>query len=293
VDATGLVGLTPLMAMTSGSPDITIALIDGPVNLDHPDFAAGHFRELPGTSMVCLRSDSAACMHGTLVAGILAARRGSPAPAICPDCTLMIRPIFAENPAHGRQSSSATPEELATAVIDVIDAGAHIVNLSVGVLHPTPAGIARLLDALDYATRRNVLCVAAAGNQGEVGGSTLTSHPWVIPAAACDTDGRLLPGSNLGRSIGRNGVLAPGANITSLGPAGTTAAFSGTSAAAAFVTGTLALLWSLAPAARAINLRLALTNTMAASRRSVIPPLLDAWGAYQRLTVRSNQRLAS
>ncbi len=293
MDATGLAGLTPLMALTSGRPEIAVALIDGPVNVDHPDFVARNFRELAGNSMTCIRSDSAACMHGTSVAGILAARRGSAAPAICPNCTVMIRPIFPEISEHGRQTPSATPEELAAAVIDVIEAGARIINLSVGLLHPTPTGTAHLLDALDYATRRNVICVAAAGNQGEVGGSTLTSHPWVIPVAACDAGGRLLAGSNFGRSIGRNGILAPGANIISLGPAGSTIAFSGTSAAAPFVTGTLALLWSLVPAAQAVDLRLALTNTRSAPRRSVIPPLLDAWGAYRRLTVRSSQRLAS
>ena len=293
MDATALVGLTPLMALTSGRPEIAVALIDGPLDVAHPDFAGQKFRELAGGPMACERNDSAACMHGTLVAGILSARRDSAAPAICPDCTLLIRSIFPELSVSAQETPSATPEELAAAVIDAIDAGAHIINLSVGLMHPTLAGIAHLHDALDYAMRRNVICVAAAGNQGEVGSSALSSHPWVIPVAASDANGRLLPGSNFGRSIGRHGVLAPGANIISLAPTGSTLAFSGTSAAAPFVTGTLALLWSLVPNARAVDLRLALTGTTAALRRSVIPPLLNAWVAYQHLAARFSQRFAS
>jgi len=291
VDVLRLVGLTPLMALTSGRPEIAVALIDGPVNINHPDFAPGVFREVASSAITCARNTSAACIHGTLVAGILSARRGSAAPAICPDCTLLVRPIFPEGSAHDGGTPSATPEELAAAMIDVIDAGARIINLSVGLLHPTSAGIAHLHAALDYATRRNVICVAAAGNQGEIGGSILTSHPWVIPVAACDIHGRPVAGSNFGRSIGRCGVLAPGMNVTSLGPSGATTAFGGTSAAAPVVTGTLALIWSLIPTARAADLKLALTTDM--PRRPIIPPLLDAWGTYQRLAIRSGYCFAS
>ena len=293
MDVLGLVGLTPLMALTSGRPEIAIALIDGPVNIDHPDFAPGVFREVASSTIACTRKTSAACLHGTLVAGILSACRGSAAPAICPDCTVLVRPIFPEASEPETSAPATTPEELAAAIIDVIEAGANIINLSVGLLHPTTVGIAHLHAALDYATRRNVICVAAAGNQGEIGGSSLTSHPWVIPVAACDANGRPFAGSNFGRSIGRGGVLAPGTNILSLGPSGGRVTFGGTSAAAPFVTGALALIWSLIPTAHAADLRFALTNPTLARRRSIVPPLLDAWGAYQRLAARSNYRFAS
>ena len=53
----------------------------------------------------------------------------------------------------------------------------------------------------------------------------------------------------------------------------------GTSAATPFVTGAIALLWSLFPAATAAEVRLALTQ--ARRRSAVVPPLLDAWAAYQ------------
>ena len=94
------------MERTRGRPEIVIGLIDGPVVRDHPDLAVDHIREMPGKfSSACIRVDSAACQHGTFVAGILSAKSGSPAPGICPNCTLLVRPIFAEpKAANGRDA---------------------------------------------------------------------------------------------------------------------------------------------------------------------------------------------
>jgi hypothetical protein len=49
---------------------------------------------------------------------------------------------------------------------------------------------------------RGVLFVAAAGNQGALGSSVITRHPWLIPVVACDRSGRVMAVSNLGASIG-------------------------------------------------------------------------------------------
>jgi hypothetical protein len=90
-----LVKLTPLMDRTTGTPDVTIGLIDGPVAMNHPELASRHIREISKNgSGACSHADSMACLHGTFVAGILSAKRGSSAPAICPDCTLLIRPVM-------------------------------------------------------------------------------------------------------------------------------------------------------------------------------------------------------
>ena len=128
-----------------------------------------------------------------------------------------------------------------------------------------------------------MLVVAAAGNQGLVGSSAITREPWVIPVAACDPHGRPLNSSNLGSSIARHGVAAPGAAVTSLSPNGRGVRSGGTSAAAAFVTGAIALLWSTFPAAKASEVRLALSGTAVGRGTSVVPPLLDAWAAYKKL----------
>jgi len=279
-----MVKLTLLMARTSGSPDLTVGLIDGPVAMSHPDLVGVTIREIPGRlAGTCASASSAACRHGTFVAGILCARRHSPAPAICPDCPLLLRPIFAEMTSGHGQMPSATPVELATALIECIEAGARVINVSSALADASSRGPRNIEEALDYAVRRGVLVVVAAGNQSTLGSSAITRHPWVIPVAACDRHGRPLRSTNLGRSIGRRGLSAPGEDITSLGAEGPPLTLSGTSAAAPFVTGAIALLWSAVPHASARAVHGAIIHADASRRTTVVPPPLDAWAAYHRL----------
>ena len=281
-----LVKLDRLMDRSSGRSEIVVGLIDGPVKIDHPGLAGGNVREIVGNrSASCTLSNSAACLHGTYVAGILFARRGSSAPAICPECTLLVRPIFGETPASSVEMPSASREEVATAISDAVSAGANVINISAAFARPSSRGERVLELALDDAARRGVLVVAAAGNQGTVGSSAITRHPWVIAVIGCDLDGRPTPESNLGRSIGSRGLAAPGQNITSLGTDGNPQTSGGTSAAAPFVTGAIALLWSEFPGASAAQLKLALTQAGRQPRRTIAPPLLNAWAAYEALSI--------
>jgi subtilisin family serine protease len=178
---------------------------------------------------------------------------------------------------------SATPQELTAAILDCIDAGACVINLSLALAQPSIKGEQSLDEVLNQAVRRGVLVVAAAGNQGTLGSSALTRHPWVIPVVACTRAGRPTTASNLGYSIGRRGLTAPGEAITSVNAAGPPHTLSGTSVAVPFVTGTIALLWSEFPAATAAHIKLALSQASAPRRASVVPPLLDAAAAYQSL----------
>jgi subtilisin family serine protease len=178
---------------------------------------------------------------------------------------------------------SATPLELAAAIMDCIDAGARVINLSLALVQPSTSGDQALQEALDQALRLGVILVAAAGNQGILGSSTITRHPWVIPVVACDLRGQPMSRSNLGGSIGRRGLSAPGDNITSLGSEGRPMALGGTSVAVPFVTGAIALLWSECPRTTAAQIRLALNQGSAPRRATVVPPLLDAAAAYQSL----------
>lgn len=278
-----LVNLTALMKLTTGKPEIMVGLIDGPVVINHPDLMSENIREPSGKSGACAQASSSACMHGTFVAGVLSAKRGSVAPAICPNCTLLVRPIFAETTQKNGQMPSATPEELAVAIIECIEAGAKVMNLSVALAQPSSIGERKLEDALDYAAKRGVIAVAASGNQGTIGSSAITRHPWVIPVVACDLQGRPIDQSNLGSSIGRRGLCAPGDNITSLGTDGKPLTLGGTSVAAPFVTGTIALLWSVFPNISVAEIRLAVSQTNGRQRNTVVPPLLDAWAAYQEI----------
>jgi subtilisin family serine protease len=281
-----LVKLDRLMARSGGRSEVVIGLIDGPVALDHPGFAGTKLREVRGKRPAsCAVSDSLACLHGTFVAGVLSARRGSSAPAICPDCTLLVRPIFAETPSPNGHMPSATGEELAIAMTDAIDAGANVINLSAALAQPSSRGEHLLEQALDHAASRGVLVVAAAGNQGTVGSSAITRHPWVIAVVSCDLEGRPTAESNLGSSIGRWGLAAPGQDITSLGTSDKPQTSGGTSAAAPFVTGAIALLWSEFPRASAAQLKLAVTQAGRQPRRTIAPPLLNAWAAYEVMAI--------
>jgi subtilisin family serine protease len=176
---------------------------------------------------------------------------------------------------------STTSTELAAAIIETVDAGARVLNVSAALAPSSIQGERELGEALDYAARHGVIAVVAAGNQGTLGSSAITRHPWVIPVVGCDLRGRPLRQSNIGSSIGRWGLSAPGEDITSLGTEGQPRTFGGTSAATPFVTGTIALLWSAFPAATAAEVKLAVTRADAKRRMTVVPPLLDAWAAYQ------------
>jgi subtilisin family serine protease len=287
--ALGLVGLVPLMSRSSGATDVTIALIDGPVAIGHPGLAADSVHDLASAVGSCERSGSIACQHGTFVAGMLSGTRQGVAPAICPGCTLVVRPIFAERGDDGG-APTAHADTLAEAIVDVVRAGASIINLSAAFERSSGGAERKLRAALDYAGRKGVVTVAAAGNGGGIGASVITSHPWAIPVAACDLQGTLAPDSNLGASLGRRGVLAPGDSLTSLSSDGASSVVAGSSVAAPFVTGTLALLLSEFPAATPAQAKLAVTQ-VGPRRSTIVPPVLDAWAAFRLMaTVFSRSR---
>ena len=125
------------MERSSGSPDVKDRAHRRPCR--HPALRSGR-RTPPRDSRkqraTCTQADSTACLHGTFVAGILSAKRNGSAPAICPDCTLLVRPIFSEATPGPEHMPSATPTELAAAIIECIDAGARVINLSLALAQP-------------------------------------------------------------------------------------------------------------------------------------------------------------
>lgn len=282
--------LTPLMKLTGGKPEITVGVIDGPVEMTHPGFVGSHLRQLDGAVGACQQNGSVACQHGTFVAGILAASRSSTTPGICPGCTLLIRPIFAEAISQATDMPSATAAELATAILQCVEDGARILNISAAITRPSTQSERALEDALNLAAKRGALVVCAAGNQGQLGSTAITRHPWVIPVIAVNRQGQPMNLSNLGSSIGKRGLAAPGEQVTSLGSAGKTLTSAGTSAAAPFVAGTVALLWSMFPNATAAEIKYATLQANGARRNSVAPPLLDAAASYQFLQTHHSGR---
>lgn len=281
-----LTNLSRLMDLTSGRPEVMIGLIDGPVDISHPDFSGSNIISVSSKKNgVCAIKDSNACMHGTFVAGIISGNRNSKALGICPGCTLLLRPIFPED--ISTDTPRSTPEELSEAIIECVNADANIINMSVGLTHPT-RNEEMLKSALDYAAKRGVIVVAAAGNQGTIGGSNLTNHPWVIPVTACGSNGRPMNTSNFGRSIGISGLSAPGMDVISLAPDSRSLTLSGTSVAAPFVSGAIALLWSIFPETNAVEIKRALRQRRFPA--TIVPPLLDALAAYNILVQNKNIR---
>jgi len=263
------------MEETTGRPEIVIGIIDGPVDSSHPDLQGVTLSDVSAGARgsTCRISDSAACQHGTFVAGILGAQRGSSAPAISPSCSFIIRPIFSEV-LSAQVYPEVSPAELASAVVDTVDAGARIVNMSLGLATTALVSCRELNQAVEHAFQKGTLLIVAAGNHGRIGPVPLFNHPWVVPVSACDEQGRLVVNSNTGISVGRRGLLAPGtAVLSTVGDSGY-ARMSGTSVAAPFVTGAAALLWSLFPRASAPEIRSALLLP-GVPRKTIVPPLLN------------------
>jgi subtilisin family serine protease len=273
-----MVNLTGLMQLGEGRPEVGIGLIDGDVARQLPDFEGVDMRSVGMDHP----AGGAGTDHGTFVAGILSARRSSVAPAISPGCSLLVRPVFADSEYDPAESPKASPKALSQAITECVDAGARVLNLSAALVGRSPGGERILRAALDHAMLRGVVVVAAAGNQGRVGSSAMTGHPWVTPVVALDVARRPTHTSDLGSSIGRHGLCAPGEHVTSLSLDGRPVEGSGTSVAAPFVTGAIALLWSQFPQAPAAAVRWAVSMS-AIVRRSVVPPVLDAGHAYLRL----------
>ena len=286
MDPLNQTGLQSLMNVSTGDPDVVIGIIDGPVDLNHSALQTSNIKTVRNSQVgACKNATSIACSHGTFIAGILCARRGLPAPAICPNCKIILNPIFRESDniiEKGMMIPTATAEELSNAIIETVDAGARIINLSLSLSTSSLTMYDTLQQAYDYSLHKGVIIVVAAGNYGYIGNISLINHKWLIPVAACSEDGRLDPSSNFGASIGKRGVMAPGVNITSTVPGGRYIQMSGTSVATPFVTGTLALLWSIFPQAAAHDLVRSLISKKIRNR-TIIPRLLNAHEAYQRL----------
>ena len=300
MDLLFLTRLQPIMKLSNGDPNIAIGVIDGPVNLSHPDFRESKIRTVKDSQFIaCKNASSIACIHGTFITGILAAKRDGNAPAICPNCQIILYPIFKDNAVTNINFNNnnnivntdgiiifptSTPKELSNAIIQTIDAGAKIINLSLELSSSSLVTFAEIEEAYDYACQNDVIIVAASGDQGNVGSFPLLNHPWVIPVAACDDNGFPLCQSNFGPSIANRGLMAPGVNVTSTSSTGQYIHISGTSVAAPFVTGTIALLWSLFPNASTSQIVYSIkrsSNTI--RRRTIIPPLLNSEKAYEVL----------
>ena len=77
MDPLNLIRLQSLMDISSGTPNVIIGLIDGPVDFNHPAFKGSKISAVKESQIAaCENASSIACRHGTFIAGILCAKRG-------------------------------------------------------------------------------------------------------------------------------------------------------------------------------------------------------------------------
>lgn len=180
--------------------------------------------------------------HGTHVAGIIAAEanNGIGIAGIAWGCRLMpLRAGFRVGAGAFLQN-----DDVAAAIVYAADNGANVINLSLG----DTVNAFLMQDAVEYAYNRGCVLVAAAGNSGEPGAYYPAALENVISVAALDKNLQL-GGSNFGASID---IAAPGEEIlsTDLNADQSSPGYnyrSGTSMAAAHISGVAALLISANP----------------------------------------------
>ena len=159
--------------------------------------------------------------------------------------------------------------DVAAGIVYAVDNGARILNLSLGGSEPSVT----LQLALDYAEANGALVIAAAGNSG---GPVLypAAYDSTLAVAATDTDDQPAGFSNFGPEVD---LAAPGVDIYSTWYRARYLTRSGTSVAAAHVSGAAALVWSYRPELTAGQVREALQ--MGADRvGDAFPNWHTGWG---------------
>lgn len=225
---TRLPGLDRLWAVSKGRPDIVVAVLDGPV--DAASLAAA--RVVP----------SGVIDHGTHVHSIIGGSSDAVVPGLAPGCTVISVPIFTDAPA---QPAICTQEELAAGIRKAIEGRANVINVSASQQADLLSLSRDLGNALEEAASRDVLVVAAAGNQGCACDTIPASVPGVLAVGAHDDAGTPLLASNWGPSQRAQGLTAPGSAVPGACVGGGLCRATGTSFATAAVSGVAALLMSI------------------------------------------------
>ncbi|NQU38895.1 MAG: S8 family serine peptidase [Lentisphaerae bacterium] len=204
---------------------IKVAVLDTGLQSD-PSLAPGETLDLVGGA-----AGKDAPVHGTAVASIIAGR--GDLPGVAPGAELLAIRVMNDDGVGDAFT-------LAQGVMDAVDRGARVLNISIGAMGDAVV----LRQAIAYAQQQGAVVVAAAGNNGQAGILYPARYPGVVAVGAVDADGQQLYFSNRGESLD---LMAPGLGISVAGGAGATLSFSGTSAAAPFAAGAIAGLLSESP----------------------------------------------
>jgi cyanobactin maturation PatA/PatG family protease len=234
--------LPALWAKTLGHSAIKIAVLDGPVDHSHIAFKGANLQRIepPGGSAA---GGGVASQHGTHVASILFGQHDGPVIGVAPGCSGIVIPIFKDG--HGGSLAPSSEIDLARAISLAVDAGAHVINISGGQLSDTGSAHPLLATVVADCVRRNVLIVAAAGNDGCRCLHVPGALPSVLAVGAMNASGDPVDFSNWGDRYQGQGVIALGEHVLGAKYGGGTVSYSGTSVAAPIVAGVAGLLLSL------------------------------------------------
>lgn len=227
--------------LTATGAGVVVAVLDGGVDATH-EFLAGHV--LPGRDFVDGDFDASESKngldddldglvdegwgHGTFVASLVL--------AAAPDAQILPVRVL-DSDGRGRSS------DIAAGIRWAADNGARVMNLSFGTL----GGNVLIAEAVRYAQGLGVSVVASTGNEAR---TTVVDFPaalhGVVAVTALDATGARAPFANGGTATT---IAAPGVDLVGAYPGGLYARWSGTSFAAAFVSGGIALVVERAPTA--------------------------------------------
>ncbi|MDT0321165.1 S8 family serine peptidase [Streptomyces millisiae] len=240
-------GLRQAWDLATGS-GVLVAVVDSGVDAEHPDLdgavrrgstyeGVNDEREFDRTTPAAQEDCEG---HGTAVAGLVAARRaeGDRMAGVAPAAT-----VYPVRVAGGIER--ATVGTIAAAIGDAVDSGARVLNLSFAL----PTDYEPIREAVARAVAEDVVVVAAAGNEGNQGVSGGHMYPaaydGVLAVGAVGNDGQPMDVSNAGPWVDLAGY---GEEMAVVAPEGSGYRVeSGTSFAAAQVSGAAALVLSRFP----------------------------------------------
>jgi subtilisin family serine protease len=209
--------------------DVRVAVIDSKVDTRHPDLAGVVVDEYDATG-----TPGSAHAHGTAMAGAIAAH--SKLLGVAPKVKLLAVHAFSGT----GESAQSTTFSLLKGLDWAASKNARIVNMSFA----GPAD-ALLREMLGKANARGMVLIAAVGNAGPRSPPLYpAADAGVIGVTATDADDKLMPEANRGPQVA---VAAPGVEILAAGRDGGYQVTSGTSIAAAHVSGVVALLLAAKP----------------------------------------------
>jgi subtilisin family serine protease len=199
----------------------TVAVLDG--GGGSPEYVSPWTAAVvtPAGAAALNSSHYAAFGHGTMVAGIVH--------LVAPTANILPLKAFSSD-------GTGYASNIIRAVYFAIAQGSKVVSMSFSFSSSSSA----MSDAIQYANSKGVICVAAAGNEGEQIRVYPASFSQVMGVASTSNGDTLSTFSNYGSQV--EWVAAPGENIISTYPFGTYASSSGTSFSTPFVSGTVSLL---------------------------------------------------